>query len=243
VIFLAYSLAKRGDKVRSFLYGFLPNVVLPGLLIGLVLLEDLGTAVHLSLVVLAVAYAGGIRLGHLILGMAVAAPLAYCQVRFVPFRWERILAWRDPFAYATGAGFQLTQSLLAFGAGGLWGVGLGDSRQKLFYLPEGHTDFVLSILAEELGLGGVLSVLLLTALLVLCGFRIAQRQTEPFRRLLATGIVAWIGLQAGLNALVVTGGLPTFGLSFPFLSYGGSGFVASWAAMGVLAGLARNEHR
>ena len=137
------------------------------------------------------------------------------------------------------AGFQLVQSLLAFGSGGLWGVGLGASRQKLYYLPEAHTDFILSVWAEERGLVGVFLVLGLVLGLVGRGYWIAARQEDPFRQLLAAGIATWLGAQAAINALVVTGCIPTKGLSFPFLSYGGTGLVVALAAAGVLAGLGR----
>lgn len=240
VVFLAHSLAKRGEGVRSFAYGYLPHVAIPAVPIGLVLLEpDLGTAALMAAIVLATCFAGGVRLRHLSVGLLPVVPLAVYLLWFVSFRRDRILAFLDPWAHAQGAGFQLVQSLLAFGAGGVWGVGLGASRQKLYYLPEAHTDFILSVWAEERGLAGVLLVLLAVAVLVWRGYGIALRQEDPFRRLLATGITTWIGLQAALNALVVTGCLPTKGLPFPFLSYGGTGLVVMLTAAGLLAGLAR----
>ncbi len=238
--FLAHSLAKRGDRVRSFGYGYLPHVVLPAIPIGLVLLEpDLGTAALLAAVVLATCFAGGVRVRHLGVGLLPLVPLAVYLLWFVAFRRDRILAFLDPWEHSQGAGFQLVQSLLAFGAGGLWGVGLGAGRQKLYYLPEAHTDFILSVWAEERGLVGVLVVLLLSPCSSGRGYAIALRQEDPFRRLLATGITTWIGLQAALNALVVTGCLPTKGLPFPFLSYGGTGLVVTLTAAGLLAGLAQ----
>ena len=240
VVFLASNLAKRGDRIRSFGYGYLPAVLIPGVLVLLVLAEpDLGTAALLAAVVLIVAYVAGVRVRHLVAGLVPVIPVAVYLMWFVPFRRERILAFLDPWAHATGAGFQLVQSLLAFGAGGWWGVGLGAGRQKLYYLPEAHTDFILSVWAEERGLVGIALVLGLFGVLVWRGLRIAWRQHDPYRRLLATGITAWLGLQAALNALVVTGCLPTKGIPLPFLSYGGTGLVVSLAATGLLAGLAR----
>ncbi|MEW6487796.1 MAG: putative lipid II flippase FtsW [Thermodesulfobacteriota bacterium] len=242
VLFLAHSLAKRGERVRSFGYGYLPHVVLPAVPIGLVLIgPDLGTAVLLAAVVAVTAFAGGVRLRHLAAGLLPVLPLVAYLLWFVPFRRDRILAFLDPWSHAQGAGFQLVQSLLAFGAGGVWGVGLGAGRQKLHYLPEAHTDFILSVWAEERGLVGVALVLALVAVLVWRGYVIAWRQEDPFRRHLATGISTWLGLQAALNALVVTGCLPTKGLPFPFLSYGGTGLVVCLTAAGLLAGLARRE--
>lgn len=240
VVFLAYSLSKRGDRVKSFGYGYLPNVLLPAIPIGLVLLEpDLGTAAIMAAVVGAMAYAGGVRLRHLAVGVLPLLPLAVYLLWFVDFRRGRILAFLDPWKHAQGTGFQLVQSLLAFGMGGAWGVGLGAGRQKLYYLPEAHTDFILSVWAEEKGLVGVLVVLALVATIVWRGFAIAAQQEDPFRRLLAIGVSTWIGLQAALNALVVTGCVPTKGLPFPFLSYGGTGLVVCLMGAGLLAGLAR----
>lgn len=240
VLFLAHSLAKRGDRVESFAYGFLPNVLIPAVPLVLILLEpDLGTTVLLAAVVGAMSLAGGVRVKHLGLAVAPAVVLFAVMILCVPWRLKRVLAFLDPWSHARGAAFQLVQSLLAFGNGGVWGVGLGAGHQKLYYLPEAHTDFILSVWAEEGGLVGVLVVLAAMALLVVRGYRIALHQDDPFRRLLATGITTWIGLQAGLNALVVTGCLPTKGLPFPFLSYGGTGLVICLSAAGVLAGLGR----
>lgn len=240
VLFLAHSLAKRGSRIHSFAYGYLPNVLIPGIPLALVLLEpDLGTAALLGAVVLAMAFVGGVRVRHLVAGLAPLLPLVVYLLWFVDFRRGRILAFLDPWQYAQGAGFQLVQSLLAFGAGGLWGVGLGASRQKLYYLPEAHTDFILSVWAEERGLVGVLLVLSLSVLLVGRGYWIAARQEDPFQQLLAAGIATWLGAQAAINALVVTGCLPTKGLAFPFLSYGGTGLVVALTAAGLLAGLGR----
>lgn len=240
VVFLADSLARRGDRVRSFCYGFLPNLLIPAVPLALILVEpDLGTAVLLAGVVFAMAFVGGVRPAHLGLAAAPGILLVAGLVLFVPWRLQRVLAFLHPWENARGTAFQLVQSLLAFGNGGAWGVGLGAGRQKLYYLPEAHTDFILSVWAEECGLVGVLGVLAVVSVLVARGFAIALRQEDPYRRLLAAGLSTWLGLQAGLNALVVTGCLPTKGLPFPFLSYGGSGLVVCLAAAGLLAGLDR----
>ncbi len=242
VLFLADSLARRGERLRSFAYGYLPHVLIPAVPLALILAEpDLGTAALVGGVVLLVCFTAGVRPAHLASGLLPAVPVAVWALWFVPFRRERILAFLDPWEHAQGAGFQLVQSLLAFGSGGLWGVGIGRGQQKLFYLPEAHTDFILSVWAEEAGFVGVAAVLLLFGLLVGRGFWLAARQTDPYRRYLGVGVAAWLGLQAGLNALVVTGCLPTKGLPFPFLSYGGTGWVVDLAAVGVLAGLGRCE--
>ncbi|RMG97070.1 MAG: putative lipid II flippase FtsW [Candidatus Dadabacteria bacterium] len=240
ILFLADSLARRGDRLRSFAYGYLPHVLIPAVPVALILAEpDLGTAAVVAAVVFLVCFVAGVRPAHLVSGLLPAVPIAVWALWFVPFRRARILAFLDPWKYAQDEGFQLVQSLLAFGMGGLWGVGLGRGQQKLFYLPEAHTDFILSVWAEEAGFVGVAVVLALVAFLVARGCWIAARQADPYRRYLALGITTWLGLQAGLNALVVTGCLPTKGLPFPFLSYGGTGWVVDLAAVGVLAGTAR----
>lgn len=243
VIFLAHSLSKREpEKLQTFLYGFLPHVVIPGVPILLVLLEpDMGTAVVLGLLVFTMSFVGGVRIKHLALATVPAGVVAAALVWFVPYRRERFLAFLDPWQHAQTSGHQLCQSFLAFGAGGVWGVGLGAGKQKLHYLPEAHTDFILSIWAEEMGLVGVTVVLALFAVLVWRGYSIAVRQRDPYRRLLAMGITTWLALQASLNSLVVMGCLPTKGLPFPFLSYGGTGMVVTLTTAGILAGLGRKE--
>lgn len=243
VVFLAHSLAKRDEeKLRSFAKGFLPHVVIPGLPILLVLLEpDMGTAVVLGLLVLTMSFVGGVRGKHLAAAIVPASFIAACLVWFVPYRRARFLAFLDPWEHAQTSGHQLVQSFLAFGAGGVWGVGLGAGKQKLHYLPEAHTDFILSIWAEETGLVGVTIVLVLFAVLVWRGYSISVRQRDPYRRLLAMGITTWLALQASLNSLVVMGCLPTKGLPFPFLSYGGTGMVVTLTAAGILAGMGRKE--
>ncbi len=243
VLFLAHSIAKRGPrKVKKLIFGFMPHIVLPGIPIMLVLMEpDLGTAAVLVALVAAMSFVGGVRLRHLaVTAVPVVAGLG-CMIIFVPFRMRRLMAFLDPWEHSTDSGFQLVQSFLAFGAGGVWGVGLGAGKQKLHYLPEAHTDFILSIWAEECGLVGVLVVLGLFSALVYRGYAIALAQEDMYRRLLATGITTWLGLQAALNALVVMGCLPTKGLPFPFLSYGGTGLVITLTAAGILAGLGRKE--
>ncbi len=240
IVFLAHSLAKRGSKVESFAYGFLPNLLLPGVPIVLVLIEpDLGTAAVLLALVFAMTFTGGVRIGHLATAIVPAMATLAALIWFVPFRRERLFAFLDPWEHAHTSGFQLVQSLLAFGAGGIWGSGLGAGKQKLHYVPEAHTDFILSIWAEECGLVGVLAVLALMAFLTWRGFAIAAEQEDEFRRLLAIGITTWLSLQAALNALVVMGCLPTKGLPFPFVSYGGTGLVVALIGAGILAGLGR----
>jgi cell division protein FtsW len=195
----------------------------------------------IGLLVFTMSFVGGVRLKHIAVATVPFGLVAACLVWFVPYRRERFLAFLDPWQHAQTSGHQLVQSFLAFGAGGVWGVGLGAGKQKLHYLPEAHTDFILSIWAEETGLVGVTVVLALFAVLVWRGYSIAVRQRDPYRRLLAMGITTWLALQASLNSLVVMGCLPTKGLPFPFLSYGGTGMVVTLTTVGILAGLGRKE--
>jgi cell division protein FtsW len=146
--------------------------------------------------------------------------------------------WKD----ASDAGFQITQSFLAFGSGGPFGVGLGEGKQKLFFLPEAHTDFVLALVGEELGLAGTAAVIVLFGIFVWRGFHIAARARMPFGKYLGMGITLLIGIQALVNAAVVTGLLPTKGLTLPFVSYGGSSLVVSFVGVGILLSISRDRH-
>jgi cell division protein FtsW len=152
------------------------------------------------------------------------------------------LTFLAPWKDASDAGFQITQSFLAFGSGGPFGVGLGEGKQKLFFLPEAHTDFVLALIGEELGLAGTGTVILLFAIFVWRGFQIAARARMPFGRYLGMGITLLIGAQALVNAAVVTGLVPTKGLTLPFVSYGGSSLVVSLVGVGILLNISRDRH-
>lgn len=241
VIFLADSLARRGpEKMKDFRFGFLPNLLIPGLPIALVALEkDLGTAVVMVAIICGMVFIAGAQLKHLaglillaLLGMAI-------EIIREPYRVRRILAFMNPEEHMLDSAFQLTQSQLAFASGGLWGAGIGSGQQKLFYLPEAHTDFILSVWGEETGLIGTLVVIGLFMALTWRGITIGIRQKDPYRRFLAVGITSWLAIQAAINAMVVLGAAPTKGLPLPFLSYGGTGLVVTLAAAGLLAGLAR----
>ncbi len=242
VIYLAAYLTKKGDKIADFPTGFVPPLVVVGLLSGLVLLEpDLGTVVVMGVVMVGMLFLGGARLSHLF-GLALCAvPVVLALVLGSSYRRQRLLTFLAPWKDAADAGFQVTQSFLAFGSGGAFGVGLGEGKQKLFFLPEAHTDFVLALVGEELGLVGTAGIILLFAVFVVKGFRIAARARTPFGRHLATGITLLIGLQALINAGVVTGLLPTKGLTLPFVSYGGSSLVVSMAAVGMLLSISRDR--
>ena len=242
VIYLAAYLAKKEDRLQSFGEGVLPAVVVVGLLSGLVLMEpDLGTIVVIGLVTAGMLFLGGARVSHLLRLVPVALVAVMVLIWLSPYRWQRLIAFLNPEKDPTGAGFQINQSFLAFGRGGLFGVGLGESKQKLFFLPEGHTDFVLALIGEELGLLGTGIIILLFALFAIRGFQIAARARMPFGRYLGIGITTLIGIQALINACVVTGLLPTKGLTLPFVSYGGSSLVMSLVGVGILLNISRDR--
>ncbi len=240
VLYLAHSLTRKRDKITSFTYGVLPHLVIVAMPILLLLAQpDFGASAVLALVTAAMLFAGGARLGHLAaLGLA-AVPPALALIWTSPYRLERITAFLDPWRDPLGNGFQLVQSFLAFGSGGVLGAGLGNGKQKLFYLPEGHTDFIFSLIGEELGLVGAVVVLLCFGVLAMRGFRIATRARDRFSGLLAFGLTFLVVGQAMLNVGVALGLLPTKGMPLPLVSYGGSAMLAAGLQIGVLLALSR----
>jgi len=192
-------------------------------------------------VTLGLLFLGGARLLHL----SGLIPMFLIAVGLLiwksPYRLQRLLIFLDPTKDPTGAGFQVNQSFLAFGSGGPFGVGLGAGKQKLYFLPEAHTDFVLALVGEELGLVGTTAVMLLFAILIMKGLKIAGRAQDPFGRHLAYGITLLIGAQAMINAGVATGLLPTKGLTLPLVSYGGSSLLVNLLAIGILLSISRDR--
>jgi cell division protein FtsW len=240
VLYLARSLVKKGERLATFEYGVLPHYLLVGLIAGLVLLEpDFGTAALAGALLIFMLFVGGVPARLLALPALAALPGVAYMVWKAPYRWARIIAFLNPDLDPLGVNFQLKQSFIAFGSGGLWGVGLGESRQKMFYLPEAHTDFLFSVIGEELGLAGALLVLALFGIVAARGFRIAVRHRDRFASLLAFGVTLSLVLQGVVNVGVVLGVLPTKGLALPFLSYGGSAMIAALGQIGVLLALAR----
>lgn len=240
VLYLARSIARKHERMTQFAAGVLPHLMVVGLCTLLVAAQpDFGTAAILVAVLVLMLFGGGARPLHLSGLALVALPVAAVAVLCVPYRWDRILAFLDPWGHAQGIAFQLVQSLIAFGSGGLTGIGLGDSRQKMFFLPEAHTDFLFALIGEELGLCGALAVLGLFAIIGVRGFRIALRHPDPFASLLAFGVTLVILLEAVVNVGVVVGLLPTKGLALPFLSYGGSALIGALMQVGVLTALSR----
>jgi cell division protein FtsW len=204
---------------------------------------DLGTTMSIAIVVFLMLYAAGARLSYLVGVVLGALPALWILIFTVPYRRMRIMAFLNPWLDPKGSGFQIIQSQIALGSGGIFGVGLGHSRQKLFYLPAAHTDFIFSIIGEELGLMGTLGVILLFILFIYHGYKIVRNCHDPFDLFLAFGLVVMISLKAVINIAVSCGVFPTKGLPLPFISYGGSSFIFDMLSLGLLLNIARtNEH-
>jgi cell division protein FtsW len=240
VLFMAFSLSRKQEKIKYFAIGFLPHMLVAGLFIALILKEpDFGTSVTLLTIVFIMLFVGGTRLTHILLSLSACIPLGVWMVLRDPKKFARILSFMDPWKHGQDVGYQLKQSLLAIGSGGLWGLGPGQSRAKLFYLPDCHTDFILAIFTEEMGFWGFLLVLSLFAILICRGIRLSLKAPDAFGSYLALGLTLMIGLPALINMGVVSGILPTKGLSLPFLSYGGSGLLVNLLAVGILLNISR----
>jgi cell division protein FtsW len=240
VMFLAYSLSKKAEQMKTFKIGVLPHLIVMALFALFCLVQpDLGSAVMIGLVTFLMLFLAGARLGPIlgtVLGLGIAAGLS---IALSPWRRARVEAFLDPFAHREGSGYQIVESMLAFGSGGLSGVGIGDSRQKLFFLPEAHTDFISAIIGEELGFVGMVVIIGAFAILVARGLRVAWRAPDEYGTYLAAGATLLLGLSAFTNLAVAMGLLPTKGLVLPFLSYGGSSLVVDAAAIGVVLNVSR----
>jgi cell division protein FtsW len=235
VLYMAHSLAKKAEKMESFMVGFLPHMIVLVILFVLVYKQpDFGTGVVFIALVFLMLFSGGARPLFLFGSALPALPVLLYVATRENYRTERLFTFLNPWNDPEGAGFQIIQSFLAFGAGRIFGAGLGDGRQKLFYLPEPHTDFILSVIAEELGLVGVAAVIGLFLFLVVRGFRVCLRAPDLFGTHLALGITALIAVQALVNMGVVMSLLPTKGSTLPFVSYGGTSLVVNLLAVGVL---------
>ena len=240
VFFLAHFLSRRQRRMREFKAGVLPTMLIVLPLVAMLLKQpDFGSAVIVVMLVFAMLLAAGARLKHLAeTGAAALSGLAALAMA-KPYGIRRFAAFLDPWSSARGAGFQLIQSFIALGEGGKWGQGLGAGRQKMFYLPQAHTDFVFAVVTDDFGLVGGLAVLILFAVLVLGGMRMAYAEPDPFASLLAVGVSSLFALQVLINVAVVIGLVPTKGLPLPFLSYGGTSIVMALAQLGVLLALSR----
>jgi len=238
-LYIADWLARKGSQVGTFLYGLAPFIILVGIVLGLVLLEnDLGTAIIIAGFATAMFFTAGANITQFLLAMACGG-LIFLKEALSSYRYYRIAGFLDPFKDVTGINLQLYQALLAFGSGGWFGLGLGASRQKTGYLPFPYTDSIFPILGEELGFVGSAVIVMLFLFLAFRGFRLARRTPDLYGALLATGITTWLVLQAMINIGANTGTIPYTGVPLPFISFGGSSLVVSLAAIGVLLNISR----
>jgi cell division protein FtsW len=241
VVFFAYHLERRGDHVNEFLTGLFPALVLLAWFAFLVYIQpDLGTAASLIVIGGLMLFMGGVRLRYFAALAVPGALLLYKAVMTAAYRRDRIEAFLNPYADPRGSGYQVIQSLIAVGTGGLTGVGLMEGRQKLFYLPYPYSDFVFAVIGEELGLLGSLAVLAAFALLLWRGLRAAWRAPDPFGTHLAAGLTLALVVQALVNMSVVLGLLPAKGLPLPFISAGGSSLVFSLFSLGLVLSVSQH---
>lgn len=242
VVYLAFSIEKKGDMVKTFWVGFVPHVLILGIFVALIMLQpDFGSAAILCVIAWGMMFMGGVRLRYLISSVLPLLLAGYLVLINSPYRLRRLLSFWDPWQYATDEGYQAIHSLMAFGTGGIWGVGVGGGYQKLFYLPEPHTDFIFSVIGEELGLIGVLAVVTCYGMIIWRGIGIARGTEGTFESLVAAGLTFSIGLQVCINMGVALALLPTKGLTLPLLSYGGSSLLVNMAGIGLLMNIGASE--
>jgi len=241
ILFLAYFLEKRAGEEGDFWRTFVPCAIVTGGLAGLIVIEpDFGTAMMLVFIFVVVIFTAGARLVHLTMAAAPALLVAGALLIFVPWRLKRLVMFLDPWADPQGAGFQVVQSLIAIGSGGIEGLGFAQGKQKMLFLPFAHSDFIFAVVGEELGLVGALTIVLVFALFLWRGIRTALLAPDRFGMLLSLGIVASIVVQALFNISVVLSLVPTKGIPLPFISYGGSSLVPTLAAVGILLNVSQH---
>lgn len=240
IIYIADFICRKQDKIKLLLEGFLPPICVLGATSLLILLQpDLGTVIALGGVVLIMLFVAGTRGSYILSLLLCSLPALYLLIFRVAYRRTRILAFVNPWLDPRGTGFQIIQSQIAIGSGGFFGKGLGHSQQKLFYLPAAHTDFIFSIIGEELGLIGTLGVIVLFMIFIQQGLKIIKNAQDKFGYFLALGLILMISLKAIINIGVSCGVFPTKGLPLPFISYGGSSLLFDMVSLGILINIAR----
>ena len=241
VLWLAYSLSKKKERVKTFWVGFAPHMIVVGMLMGLCLKQpDFGSAVVLLLLTLALMFIAGVRLSHIIVSSVGFASAGAALILSSTYRYGRMLAWLNMDEHRQGLAYQPFQSVMSFGSGGVSGLGLGRGLQVL-YLPEAHTDFVVAIVGEELGFIGVMTLVGVYTLIVVRGVKIALEAADEYGSYIAFGLSALLAIQGLLNMSVAMAILPTKGLTLPFVSYGGSSLLVSAGAMGILLNISRHR--
>ena len=243
VIFLAHFFTKKAEHIREFLKVFLVPLIITFTMVGLILLQpDFGTSVVIMVVMLSMFFLAGCRIIYISGVLAAFIPAGIALIMYESYRLKRLLAFLDPWQDPTNSGFQIIQSFISFGSGGTFGVGIGNGMQKLFYLPEPHTDFILSVIAEEGGFIAVTAVIILFIILVIRGFLVSLHSSDLFGTLLAGGLTVVIAVGVFINMACVMGLLPTKGLALPFLSYGGTSLIISMAIIGILLNISSSVH-
>ena len=241
ILFTAALLERRMERINELSYALLPIGFATGGIVGLVLIEpDLGTAISILVIAGAMVFAAGISYRYVFGLLAASIPALYFVIMASPYRVQRMLAFIDPWSDAQGGGYQVIQSMIAVGTGGIFGTGIMGGVQKLFYLPEPHNDFIYAVIAEELGLLGATTVLVCFCLITWRGLRTASRAPDRFGALLAVGLTAMIAFQALLNISVVTGLAPTKGIPLPFVSAGGSSLLINLLGMAILLNVSQH---
>ncbi|MGB7605618.1 MAG: stage V sporulation protein E [Lutisporaceae bacterium] len=241
VLYMAKSISNKKDKIKSFTQGVLPYILLMGAYCFLIVIEpNKSMAIIFVLLTFTVLFSAGAKIWHLAIWGLPIIPAGIYIIKSEEYSLARITGYLDPWADPLGTGFQAIQSLLALGSGGIFGLGLGNSRQKFFYIPEPQNDFIFSIIGEELGFIGTVTIIILFLLLIWRGMRIAMHSPDTFGCLLATGIVSMIGIQVALNIAVATVSIPTTGVSLPFISAGGTSLLFVMVNMGILLNISRN---
>ena len=242
IFFLAYFLEKRKGQINNFQFTIAPIAIVVGVLAVLIVKEpDLGTSIALSLTAGVLLFVAGLNLRWFAIPLAASVPLFYILVYRVSWRWERVLAFFNPDADPLGASYHIRQSLLSVGSGGIFGLGYMEGQQKLFFLPEAHTDFIFAVIGEELGLIGACGILLLFLAFLWRGLRTSAKAPDTFGFYLALGITLMVCLQAFINMSVVLDLMPTKGIPLPFLSYGGSSFVVMLTSVGILLNVSQQS--
>jgi cell division protein FtsW len=237
IVWLSRSLAEKvkDGRILRFSTGVLPHMLVPGFAVVLLLGEpDFGTSMLLLAVTFVLLFVAGARLGLLFAVMCAVVPLAIHQIASSEYRMKRVLAFLDPWTHRSDIGYQITESLMTFGSGGFFGAGLGESKQKLFFLPAAHTDFIFAVIGEELGFIGAVAVLLAFFVIGARAVHAANRRSQPYSSYLTLGLVSLLLVQMLFNVCVVLGLVPTKGITLPFVSYGGSSLVASMFLAGML---------
>ena len=244
ILYMAERFSRRDLNFTCIKSGFLFHLWPPVLLAGLALLQpDFGSAALLAMCTLLIFYVVGVRLRYLVSLFLVTVPIFYYAIVMVPYRKARLLTFLDPWADPQNSGFQIIQSFLAFFRGGLFGAGLGNSKEKLFYLPEAHNDFILSVVGEELGFIGICLVCIGFLFLFFRSVRVSAKAEDSFGAIVAAGLAVLIGLEVFLNAGIVLGILPTKGMNLPFISSGGSSIICALLSIGILLSISARENK